>query len=248
MESFKDRVSYYDMGEHTAKMYKPIDDFLGLTRRYDPKALKRSYSTTLIALYLLMIPLAAIELFVIFFGIILLAFVFGGILAGYVKLLHMVKKKQWKEVPSDILSCENIIDNDGIENVSHDLDHAKPFGTKNVLIGNKYLFIKNATVIRLKDIVKTEICTIEGDDDSLALHYYMIYVNDEAGSRFYELGLNGDPQKSYNYLNALLKKQEETLQPETSPDVLALPDNVLEQQPILGEIHLPEKEYVYQKG
>ena len=147
MEMFKERISYYDMDEHTAKMYRPIDEFLRLTKRYDPKALKRSYRTALLVLYLLIIPLAAAELFVLFFGMILLAFIFGGMLAGYVKLLHTLKKKQWKEVPTDILSCENIIDNDGIENVSHDFERAKPFGTKNVLIGSKYLFIKNATVI-----------------------------------------------------------------------------------------------------
>lgn len=247
-EMFKDRVSYYDMDELTAKMYKPIDDFLGLTKRYNPKALKSSYRTALIGLYLLIIPLAAIELFVIFFGLLLLALLFGGILAGYVKLLMTVKKNQWKKVPDDILSCENIIDSDSMENVFHDFDNAKNFGTKNVLIGNKYLFIKNATVIRLKDIVKTDMRIEEGDEDSTSLYFYQIYVKDEVGERVYELRLNNnDPHGAFNMLNALLKKQEETLGIEVKGEIKALPDNFLVPFPDLQgqEISSKEKEYVY---
>lgn len=185
----KNELTYYDMGDRMSNMYRPIDEYLTMTKRFSPSAIRRSNMGKLMMIG----PFCLLSVFIIFIIfntkdmdmgmklvislIPLVFFLFTGYALRYII-------KEWNTPHPDMLSCRNILDRDGLENVYKDFQTAKDLNER-LRIGARYLFIKNVTVIRLADITKTDLDIIR-DDESGGV-FFTVFVKDELGDRKYHL-------------------------------------------------------------
>lgn len=186
---YKERMSYYDIDRRTAQMYAPIDEYLRQTKRFSPRAMKRKYNLgiALYSLFILILILMCIACIV--FGPVVNVLIVSGSLAvtiGFVLRHHI---KHFGETPHpDMLTCENIIDRDGLENVYNDFCYASDF-TKLSRLGRYYVFIKNKTLVRIKDVELTQLIVKEhtDEDGTTYTYHFSIHVRDELGYRIYDL-------------------------------------------------------------
>lgn len=176
--SFNEMVPYYGMDRHTAKSFAPIDEYLGFTKRFSEKGMKRNNvrsavlwslaalaSAGLLAVCVMQIPKGYAEEGIT--GVI--APIIGGafLLIFSLVLFSQAKtslKRTLDYIPPDIETARYVIDKDGMESVHQDYLSATEF-TKKSVIGKKYIFIKNETVIRLQDIY--HVCLIAPEEDGI---------------------------------------------------------------------------------
>lgn len=185
---YKDRMSYYDIDQRTAQMYAPIDEYLKQTKRFSPKAMKRKYFLWIFA-YCVFILIAVL------FGVdCIMDGAFGGLIitgAVTVPMVYLLRRhilNYGKTPHPDMLTCENILDNDGVENVYADFCNATDF-TKHCKIGRYYIFIKKQTLVRMSNVVRTELVSREHyTEDGIDFSYHFsIHVQDSLGHRVYDL-------------------------------------------------------------
>lgn len=185
---YKERMSYYDIDQRSAQMYAPIDEYLRQTKRFGPKAMKRKYNLG-IALYLLVILIMILMCIVCIASVSVIGLIVSGFSA--VTMVFMLSKhiKHFGETPHpDMVNCENIIDRDGLENVYNDFCYAPDF-TKLSRLGRYYVFIKNKTLARIRDVERTELIVREhtDEDGTTYTYHFSIHVRDELGYRIYDL-------------------------------------------------------------
>lgn len=185
----KQELSYYDMGDKMANMYRPIDVYLGMTKRFSHSAIKKDFIGKLLMIgpfWLLSIFIfcvvwntkdmdVATKLVISIIPLVFFLFTGGA-------LIYIIKN--YNTPHPDMLSCRNILDRDGPEAVYKDFQTAKTVNER-LRIGERYLFIKDGTVLRLRDITKTDPDIIRGDDGSSC--YYTVFVRDELGKRKHHL-------------------------------------------------------------
>lgn len=182
---YKERMSYYDMDPHTAQLYAPLDEYLKQTKRFSQKAMKKKLIgwivvCTLLILLLLFFFVSTVKDNPIFSALVIAPFTAVMIFCLVYHIRHYGEKPHM-----DMLTCEDVLDNDGIERVYRDYSQARKFSPKAVL-GREYLFIKGHTIVRLGSIVNMKIHMVTGDDSDS--YFFRIQVNDDAfGNRFYIL-------------------------------------------------------------
>lgn len=179
----KQELSYYDMGDKMANMYRPIDVYLGMTKRFSHSAIKKDFIGKLLMIgpfWLLSIFIfcvvwntkdmdVATKLVISIIPLVFFLFTGGA-------LIYIIKN--YNTPHPDMLSCRNILDHDGLEEIYKDFQTAKDL-MNCCRIGERYLFIKNATVIRISDITKTDVDIIRDDESSS--YYFTVFVKDELG-------------------------------------------------------------------
>lgn len=174
MKGRKEEISYYDLGGREAEMYRAIDEFLALSKRFGPKAVKRKKIAGGIlcsagALLFLLLAVLIKGAFPLFFVTLPLA---GA--AMYYFFTYGTE-------PFPELERANIIiRKDGLEKVYNDLVHAKHIKFTQMYIGDEYIFKKDDLMFRIKDIRKTYI-RVESDDDGFTYYYASTYLHDEMG-------------------------------------------------------------------
>lgn len=185
----KKELTYYDMGGSAAAMFKPIDEYLGMTKRFSPKAKKK----TLIGYLAMVVPFQLLAIFMLIciintkdmeIGIKLICSLIPLVFIGFLSLAIKYLISTYKEPHQDMLTCRNILDRDGIETVYKDFAASK-YVCDRVRVGEKYLFIEGQTVVRIKDIIKADLEIARGDEDGGI--YYMTTVRDELGERKYRV-------------------------------------------------------------
>lgn len=203
---YKERMSYYDMDEHTAQLYAPIDEYLRQTKRFSPKAMKRKYIGIIagmgLGLSVLLIGTAAAV-----FTRSTITVIFSVTAAGVLTyMMYMFIKNFGEEPDTDMLTCENILDSDGVEEVYKEYTSAVRFG-KNSLISNRYLFIKGRTLLRIRQMTRFDIHSVQkGESRS---YYFRVHVNDELGERAYDVEyLGADYSKHEHRFRELLSTIE----------------------------------------
>ena len=173
MSDRKEEISYYDLGGREAEMYRAIDEFLGLSKRFSPEAVKRKkiIGGTVCSV------LALVTLLIVFLvkgALPLLIFTLA--LAGAADYFFFMFGRE----PFPELERANIIiRKDGLEKVYNDLVHARHISFTQIYLGDEYIFKKDDLMFRIKDIRKTYI-RVESDDDSTTF-YASAYLHDEMG-------------------------------------------------------------------
>lgn len=215
----KEMISYYDMGALPAAKYEPVDEFLGITKRFGPSAIFKENMFKLMIGVLFW--LVSICMFVsvlgtndMKFGIKLVAlmmwalvFLYTGFSIGYII-------KKWNTPHLDELCMENILAHDGIDAVNNDMLTAESFGDGN-LIGRRYIFLKNQTVIRIADITKTDVIIVKSENEG-GYYAFAMFVSDELGSRKYaaaELHIHSNKSDEFRALDSMIKERQGKLLP-----------------------------------
>ena len=199
MDGRKEMISYYDLGGRDAEMYGRIDEFLELSRRYSPQAVKRK--RTIGSVFFSMMTLIFLAVMILskefIFSLIMMA---GSVWTAY----YFIKIYGTKPFP-DVVRTEKIIAADGLENVYDDLMHISRIADTSVYIGDRYLFKKGKVLLRIKDIRRTYI-RVESDDDGNS-YYASVEAFDEAGIITMDLKI----------LSGLQKKRQQTFEMLTRP-------------------------------
>lgn len=191
---YKDRISYYDMDERTAQMYKPIDKYLRQSARFSKGSMLGRKILGIIGYILLILFIIALTVAccsakgkIVVKGFFILVFTVPFLCGSVLALKEHIQKFGTVLAP-DLLTCENILDEDGVAEVYKDYISAEWFNDR-TKIGSKYIFMYGKTLVRLKDIVGTDLVTRvhHGDENTFYTYHFSIYVNDEMGSRVYDL-------------------------------------------------------------
>ncbi|WP_295152763.1 hypothetical protein [uncultured Ruminococcus sp.] len=199
MDGRKEMISYYDLGGKNAEMYGKIDEFLELSRRYSPQAVKRKRQIGSVAFSVL--TLASLGIMILsreFIFTLIMAAIFGWFAYYFIKIYGT------KPFP-DVVRTEKIIAADGLENVYDDIMHISRIADTSVYIGDRYLFKKGKVLLRINDIRRTYI-RVESDDDGNS-YYASVEAFDEAGIITMDL----------KTLSGLQKKRQQTFEMLTRP-------------------------------
>lgn len=182
---YKERMSYYDMDPHTAQLYAPIDKYLKQTKRFSQKVMKKKYALGIAGFVIGLMILLGNIIRVLTLGGWGTALGLGVVAAILVAVMIYFIRHYGEKPHMDMLTCEDVLDNDGIERVYRDYSQAREFSPK-VVLGREYLFIKGHTIVRLGSIVNMKIHVVTGDESDS--YFFKIQVNDDAfGNRFYIL-------------------------------------------------------------
>lgn len=181
-------LPYYGEDRAKAKMFAPIDEYLKLSARLGSKGNVPRTKTVITTAALLAAAVIAAVSFAkgnILFGI-ASAFVTGALLAvlitgGRVKLT------------ADHINAKYVLDTDGLQSVYSDHISAVQF-TKKSVIGERYIFIKGGTVIRLTDIYDIRLVAQQDDDPAKDRTYLRLGVSNASGEYVYELDINTLPR------------------------------------------------------
>lgn len=213
---YKDRISYYDIDTKTSQMYAPIDKYLEQTKRFSPKAMKRKYIIGIV-IYSLLILLVGGYFLAFLLALFIPALVMlGAFLAALICGLRWHILHYGEKPAPDMVTCESIIDSDGLENIHGDLMNAVEF-TKQSVIGVKYVFIHKRTLARIKDIECAEICeVVESDEDGYTYKYFFnLHINDEMGERDHQIERLSDNkdkrEKRYAELMRILEAKQKAI-------------------------------------
>ena len=185
---YKDRISFYDMDAKTSQLYAPIDKYLGQTKRFSPRSMKRKYIIGIIIYSLLILLVGSYVIMSIVLIAIPVTVIVGLFLAALICGLRWHVIHFGENPDPDMVTCENIIGIDGLENIHEDYMNAVEF-TKQSVIGEKYIFMRKRTLVRIKNIECAEICEIvESDEDGYIYKYFFnLHINDEMGERDYQI-------------------------------------------------------------
>lgn len=173
MSNRKEEISYYDLGGREAEMYRAIDEFLGLSKRYSPQAVRRK---RIIGVVAGIIGTMASMLFMLVTSMVLL-FLISVLISGWL-VVYFAFSYGKKPFP-DVERVNSIIERDGLENVYNDLVHAKHIDFTYIHVGDEYLFKRGKVMCRIKNIARTYIRVVS-DDDSTS-YYASIEAYDETG-------------------------------------------------------------------
>lgn len=220
---FNEMVPYYGMDTNIAKSFAPIDEYLGLTRRFSEKVMKKNnimnavlwgaatlVSMTLMAVCIIQVPKGYKEEG--FLGI--SGPIIGGafLLISSLVLFSKVKsslKRKLDYIPPDVETARYVIDKEGMESVHQDYLSATEFTPKSV-IGKKYIFLKNETILRLQDIY--HVCLVAPEEDNMFDHSrgtkdfrLELSVTTDVGDYVYRLPLN----QMKHEMSAYQHKQQE---------------------------------------
>ena len=199
MSDRKEIISYYDLGGRDAEMYGKIDEFLELSRRYSPQAVRRKRIIGSIAFSILTVgSLLMMILSKEYLFLLLLTIGFGG------AAFYFIKMYGTKPFP-DVVRTDNIISADGLENVYNDLMHKSRIADTSVYLGDRYLYKKGKVMFRIRDIERTFI-RVESDDDGNS-YYASVEFFDEEG----RITIDIKP------LHGLAKKRQQTFEMLTRP-------------------------------
>lgn len=207
---YKERMSYYDMDPHTAQLYAPIDKYLKQTKRFSQKAMKKKYALGIAGFVIGLMILLGNIIRVLTLGGWGTALGLGVVAAILVAVMIYFIRHYGEKPHMDMLTCEDVLDNDGIERVYKDYHSAREFGKKAVL-GRDYLFIKYRTVVRLGSIVKMSIYKFETEDSES--YYFRVHVSDDKfGNRCYDLDMLSSSTKKREQQFLEMKSVIETSQ------------------------------------
>ena len=173
MSDRKEEISYYDLGGRESEMYREIDEFLALSKRYSPQAVRRK---RIIGVVAGIIGTMASALFMLVTSMVLL-FLISVLISGWL-VVYFAFSYGERPFP-DVLRTDTIIGADGLENVYNDLMHVDCISNTAVYVGDEYIFKKNRVVLRIRDIERTYI-RVESSDDGNS-YYAAVEVFDETG-------------------------------------------------------------------
>lgn len=173
MSDRKEEISYYDLGGREAEMYREIDEFLALSKRYSPQAVRRKRIIGVVVGFVgAMASVAFMQATSLVFFFLIVALIMGG--------LGVFFAFSYGKTPfPDVVRVNSIIDRDGLENVYNDLVHAKHIDFTYIHVGDEYLFKRGKVMCRIKNIARTYIRVVS-DDDSTS-YYASIEAYDETG-------------------------------------------------------------------
>ena len=173
MSDRKEEISYYDLGGREAEMYRAIDEFLALSKRYSPQAVRRK---RIIGVVVGFIGAIASLLFMLATSMVLFFLIMALITGG----LGVYFAFSYGKTPfPDVLRTNTIIEADGLENVYNDLMHVNCISNTAIYVGDEYIFKKNRVVLRIRDVERTYI-RVESSDDGTS-YYAAVEVFDEIG-------------------------------------------------------------------
>jgi hypothetical protein len=173
MKGRKEEISYYDLGGREAEMYRAIDEFLALSKRFSPEVVKRKKMIggtvcsvlALVTLLIILLVKGALPLII-----------YTLVLAGVAMYFFFTYGTE----PFPELERANIIiRKDGLEKVYNDLVHAKHISFTQIYIGDEYIFKRDNLMFRIKDIRKMYIRDVSDDDSTT--YYASAYLHDELG-------------------------------------------------------------------
>ena len=184
----KEMISYYDMGGESARMYREIDNFLELSKRFSPQAVKRKriigsallWGATALMLAII-IAGAVMDPMAGFTNAATLGVFMLGTIGGGVYFSFFYGKKPFIEV----VRTDAIIDRDGLENVYNDLKHAVQIPDTPAYLGDEYLFMRGKVMCRIRDISDVYIRVVSDDDSTT--YYASVRVYDETGNTILDL-------------------------------------------------------------
>ena len=169
----KEMISYYDLGGREAEMYRDIDEFLGLSKRFSPKAVKRRRMIGgTVCSVLAMVTLLIVFLVKGTLPLLLFTLALAGAADYY---FFTFGRKPFPELER----ANIIIRKDGLEKVYNDLVHARHISSTQIYLGDEYIFKKDDLMFRIKDIRKTYIRDVyDGDSTTFCAS---AYLHDEMG-------------------------------------------------------------------
>lgn len=191
---FNEMVPYYGMDTNIAKSFAPIDEYLGFTRRFSEKGMKKNnikgavlWGIATLASAALMVACFMHKSFFVGAFMALMTFILASMAKGSLT-------RKLDSVPPDVETARYVIDKDGMESVHQDYLSATEF-TKKSVIGKKYIFIKNETILRLQDIY--HVCLVAPEEDNMFDHargtedfWLELSVTTDVGDYVYRLLLN----------------------------------------------------------
>lgn len=181
-------LPYYGEDRAKAKMFAPIDEYLKLSARLDPRGRGNARRIKSVAAAMALIAAAVITAVCFAKGNVLFgtaaAFLTGVLLSA---LILMIKGSKVK-ITADHINAGYVLDNDGLQSVYDDYLSAEEF-TKKSVIGKRYIFVKGKTVIRLTDIYDIRLVTRQDDDPTRDRTFLRLAASNASGDNVYELDM-----------------------------------------------------------
>lgn len=186
-------LPYYGEDRVKAKMFAPIDEYLKLSARLDPKGRGNARRIKSVAAALALIAAAVITAVCFAKGNVLFgtaaAFATGALLAVMILMIKGSKVK----ITADHINAGYVLETDGLQSVYDDYISAAEF-TKKSVIGKRYIFVKGKTVIRLTDIYDIRLVTEHDDDPAKDRTFLRLAVTNASGEYVYELDMKTLPR------------------------------------------------------
>lgn len=210
----------YDWNELSETRYARLDEFLGITSRYDLSGGDKKTAMASVVFWVILLTLISLlglicreEGLDLKPKIFLSAAILITIVAE-VNVFNRLKNKSRNDISADedVSSAENILRNDGTETVYSDFIRSREFAQDH-RIGDKYLFFKDRTIIRISDITRTDTdYAYIGEDEESPV--FVITVRDELGERnINEIKLKqpGTETQEYKILSSMIEDRRRSL-------------------------------------